>query len=166
RLKDLWAHSTSVAAISALLAKRYTKISPDEAMLAGLLHDIGELPVLKYVEKYPGLANDAEWLLKVRVGVVPIIGRAILVSWNFPKEIVNAIAKPADIAQNSGPIELVDIVVVADLHSMIGSGISGYQRPLHDFPVIQKFGLEPKQSIKMLKEAREDIHLIQFALSS
>ena len=45
-LAELWIHSTKVAALAYLLAKRAPKINADEAFLAGLVHDIGILYVL------------------------------------------------------------------------------------------------------------------------
>ena len=42
----LWAHSIEVAATSQVLARSVTHLDPEEALLAGLLHDIGALPIL------------------------------------------------------------------------------------------------------------------------
>lgn len=36
-----WQHSIHVAAIARVLARRLGRINPDEAMLAGLVHDVG-----------------------------------------------------------------------------------------------------------------------------
>ena len=43
-----------VASISYILAKKRTPINPDEAMLAGMLHDIGEFYILTRVKDLPG----------------------------------------------------------------------------------------------------------------
>ncbi|WP_306306165.1 HDOD domain-containing protein [Methylomonas koyamae] len=46
RMQELWAHSSYVAAISAVLAHKTPGFDPDRAMLAGLIHDIGVVPIL------------------------------------------------------------------------------------------------------------------------
>ncbi len=40
-LDDLWKHSVRVAAVAYAVTKELTDLNPDEALLAGLLHDIG-----------------------------------------------------------------------------------------------------------------------------
>ena len=46
RMIDIWNHSAHVAAISHVLAKNFSTLKADDVMLAGLLHDIGKLPIL------------------------------------------------------------------------------------------------------------------------
>jgi HD-like signal output (HDOD) protein len=50
RLRATWQTSTEVAGICHVLAQHYTKLKPEQATLAGLVHLIGILPVLRYVE--------------------------------------------------------------------------------------------------------------------
>src|SRR5271165_1098287 len=45
-LNDLWQRSTLVAALAFVLARKCTKVNPDEAMLTGMMHGIGKLYVL------------------------------------------------------------------------------------------------------------------------
>ncbi|TNE75050.1 MAG: HDOD domain-containing protein, partial [Gammaproteobacteria bacterium] len=50
RLRATWQTSTEVAGVCHVLAQHYTKLKPDQATLAGLVHLIGVLPILRYVE--------------------------------------------------------------------------------------------------------------------
>jgi HD-like signal output (HDOD) protein len=43
RMDQLWVHSASVAGVSKLLAERAGGVDPEEAFVAGLLHDIGKI---------------------------------------------------------------------------------------------------------------------------
>ena len=61
RLTVLWRHSTLVASLSAALAKR-AGLDPEIARLAGLIHDIGALPVLVWAERVPHLLEDGRRL--------------------------------------------------------------------------------------------------------
>ena len=44
--KALWGHSIRTAAATRLLAQTYTRINPDQALLAGLVHDLGAFYML------------------------------------------------------------------------------------------------------------------------
>ena len=46
RMEALWEHSVAVAAKAALLAEQFAHLNREEAMLAGLIHDVGVIPIL------------------------------------------------------------------------------------------------------------------------
>ena len=118
RLRTVWEHSVQVAAISRVLAAQLTKLPPDEAMLAGLLHDIGALPVLYRAEERPDLLAQPELLDCVLNTLHPKIGSKILQQWHFPESLVKVAAEHENLDyQHSGPADLVDIVQVANLQA-------------------------------------------------
>src|SRR5688572_14959607 len=57
-LTELWRTSAHVAAVSHAIARRFTSLNPDTALLAGLLHGVGKLYLLTRVARYPGLLED------------------------------------------------------------------------------------------------------------
>lgn len=119
RLRQLWEHSTQVAAISQVLANKQPGIRTDEAMLAGLIHDIGKLPILMRAEDYPELLDDANRLDVLIENLHPRIGAAILRDWQFSDTMVAVAAEHENLNYNSGPEgpDLVDVVQVANLQS-------------------------------------------------
>ena len=54
----LWEHSREVASIAYVLAEITPGLNKDHALLAGLIHDIGAIPVITYAENYPYLYAD------------------------------------------------------------------------------------------------------------
>lgn len=52
-LKLLWRRSTLVASMSSVVARRFSTVNPDTAMLAGLLHGIGRLYILVRSRNFP-----------------------------------------------------------------------------------------------------------------
>src|SRR5690625_7410992 len=58
RLRAVWSRSSEVAGISHVLCRHYTNLRPDQATLAGLVHQIGVLPILTYAEVHPSLLLD------------------------------------------------------------------------------------------------------------
>lgn len=115
-LKALWAHSREVAAISYVLAQQQRHLKPDQAMLAGLVHDIGALPLYLYADRYhaPLDKTTLEGLVRKFSSV---IGTKVLQSWHFPDELVDVVAGHEDLQRtsNSNLANYVDVVTMANL---------------------------------------------------
>ena len=58
RMRDLWRQSCMVGAIAFVLARFVRGISPEQALLAGLVHDIGTSVLLTHVGSHPELRSD------------------------------------------------------------------------------------------------------------
>lgn len=116
RIKKLWEHSRQVAANSYVLASGHKHLRPDEAMLAGLVHDIGALPLYIYADRHhQHLSDDAlEELARMFGGTV---GEKLLQHWNFSDEMVEVIQGHQDLQRTGNPdrVEYVDIVTIANL---------------------------------------------------
>src|SRR5690606_20028635 len=88
RMAQLWQHSSLVAATAAVLARKLFGFSPERALLAGLVHDIGIVPMLAHAEAYPQLAEDPA-SLEATIGTYRgQVGAMILRRWNFPEDLV------------------------------------------------------------------------------
>ena len=118
RLRELWEHSTEVSTICQLLASKNANFKTDEAMLAGLIHDIGKLPILMKAEDSPELIANTAALDNVLESLHGKVGEAILKSWHFPESLIAVAAGHEDLERDSenGP-DLVDLVQVANLQS-------------------------------------------------
>lgn len=166
RMRALWEHNTQVAAISHALAKQFSRLSPEQAMLAGLVHDIGALPVLSRAEDVPELLADEALLDRVVGALHPRIGGAILTRWNFPRELVAAAAEHEDIERAGGERpDYVDVVVVANLQSHMGSEHPLAQRDWSSVPAFGKLGLDPQVSVVDMEGTAENIAAVRSALA-
>src|SRR3982750_3785459 len=91
-LTELWQQSAHVAAVCHVVARRFTRMNADMALLTGLLQGVGKLYLLTRAVRYPGLLDDpgtyqrivAEWHVR--------IAQAILRNWEMAEEIVTALA--------------------------------------------------------------------------
>ncbi len=117
RLRNVWNSSGEIAGICTLLCKHYTKLRPDQATLAGLVHKIGILPILSYAEEHPVLLKDSITLESVIETAHPAIGVEILNSWEFPKELRNVPRAHLDFYRQAPAVDYADIVTVAVLQS-------------------------------------------------
>lgn len=124
RFRRIWEHSTEVAAISSVLAKQYTRLKSDEAMLAGLVHDIGALPILARAEERPEMleGNEAQLDSWLEEASGPI-GEAILRAWGFPDAFIAVPMGVRQLQRESGSSrpDFVDVVLVAKLQALMGT---------------------------------------------
>ncbi|MFC1747283.1 HDOD domain-containing protein [Pseudomonadota bacterium] len=167
-LHTLWIHGARVAAISNVLAKRLTKLNADEAMLAGLIHDIGTLPILKRALDFPDILEDRAALQRVIDYMHTDIGKMIIEDWHFPKELVTAVAEHENFERDENPEpDYADIVLLANLHSYMGTTNNRYANvDWTSLPALKKLGLTPEQSIATMAEAQAEIAEIQKLLAA
>ncbi len=96
-LEGIWRASNEVAAICYVVAKRVFGRQPDEAMLAGLLHQIGRLYILTHtLRSEPELRQDPDYTEVLQSWQAPI-GAAILAEWGLPQRIGEAVANQNDL---------------------------------------------------------------------
>lgn len=86
---QLWKHSAHVAALSQLLAKRVSKVDPETAMFAGIVHEVGGFYMLSRASEFPGMldGDPDEW---IEFGETTI-GRGVLKKLGVPKPVMEAI---------------------------------------------------------------------------
>jgi len=115
-IADFWAHSREVAAISYVLAKNLKHLNPDQAMLAGLVHDIGTLPLCLFAEKNIN-DLDEETLNSLARRFRAKVGERLLVKWEFPEELTKVIVAHEDLQRDSGELlaSYSDVVTVANM---------------------------------------------------
>ena len=96
-MRMFWRHAAACAVYASLLAQAVPGVAPDRVFVGGLLHDLGQLVI---VRKLPAAAGRA--LLLSRVEGLPdseaeiavlgfdhaAVGRALLTGWNFPAALI------------------------------------------------------------------------------
>ncbi len=86
----LWDHTLRTAAASRHLARTQTRINPDEALLAGLVHDLGAFYMLYRAAQYPELRSRPDTVRYLIVQWHESIGVSLLNALGLPEEIVEA----------------------------------------------------------------------------
>ncbi len=165
KLRQVWEHSTLVAAISHTLAAQFTKLSPQQALLAGLVHDIGVLPILTKAEDYPELLEDEKTLDRIIDKLHGKIGYAILKAWNFPAELVRVPLDHENLQRNSEQVDYADVVTVANLQSYTGTEDPMADTDWSTVPAFEKLGLSPEVNVIEMEETAEDIKEAQRLLA-
>ncbi|MDJ0881533.1 MAG: HDOD domain-containing protein [Gammaproteobacteria bacterium] len=121
-LRNTWKLSTDIAALSAVLAKSYTTLDADSALLAGLTHSIGVSPILVKAESDPGLLNNTDALEALIYELYPRIGAEILKNWEFPDSMIRVPEQHLDTTRaHDGEVDYTDIVQVALIQTVSGT---------------------------------------------
>ena len=168
KVKNLWEHSCHVAAIASTIAKVTPNLHEDTALLAGLLHDIGVLPVLHYAAEFPEVFESEEKLNFVIKELRAPLGQAILKEWNFDQALSDVSAEAENwLRASEKAADYVDVVIVAQIHSNFGKGKNSDMPPLLTTPAFLKLGLSklgPDASLEVLFEAEAGIRDIMAML--
>ncbi|HBO5516167.1 TPA: HDOD domain-containing protein [Pseudomonas aeruginosa] len=122
KLREVWRKSLAVAGICHAICKRRSDLSADQAILAGLVHMIGVLPILTYTEKQSLRLSPAE-LEYVINQVHPAIGHKILTQWDFPAQLAEVPGGFSDLSRRSEQLDYVDVVQAACI--ILSHGSSG-----------------------------------------
>lgn len=157
-----WKESIQLAAICYVLAKKCTKIPPEEALLAGLLHNIGELPLLQFANQYPELANDPDYLDQIMQEARGQAGAMILHRWNLPVSLVTAVQHVDTwfYEPNATEATLTDILILARLHSIAMNERAPSAPAISQVPSYEKIAPGPltsQQRLEILEDARDQI---------
>ena len=113
--QTVWQHSLDVAAISYVLARKLTKLNPDEAMFAGLVHDIGHFYLMSRASKYPELTEHSEELGPLLQEWHASVGHAVLDALGLPEGILKAVDEHELPNYSMPPRNLSDVLIAANV---------------------------------------------------
>jgi len=126
-MAHIWQDSTGVAAIAYVGAHRAKGVRPDEALAAGLFHQLGSLYVLTCAHR-EGIAqgNATEWTAMI-ADWHPAIARAILENWGMPEHLAEAV-ESQDGLREGDPADmppLSRLLAAAKLYQLIRQNADG-----------------------------------------
>ncbi|THB67462.1 MAG: HDOD domain-containing protein [Gammaproteobacteria bacterium] len=166
RMVELWIHSTMVASIASVLAKKIRGFSPDKGLLAGLVHDIGVVPMVAHAGEYPELVSDPALLEKTIKEYKGQIGSMIMRKWNFPEDLASVPSEADEwMRDHDGKADYSDLIIISQLHNISSGKHTDEYPPIGDTPALAKLGLEGtddnEAAILIKDEARDEIAAVQ-----
>ena len=147
KMREVWSQGTEIAAISHALCTKYTRLMADRALLAGLVHQIGVLPILTYAEEQEELLANAITLDQVTARIHPQIGERILKTWDFPADIACVPQEHLALQRQPAAADYADIVQVATL---LHAGRQGQVQDaaIATFPAAIRLGLNNQPDLQ------------------
>ena len=123
-LNDLWIHSIACAMLADRLARISNYSQPDEAFIAGLLHDVGKVVLFSqipdvYEEIYLEAKNSAKDITEIELKSFGYthsdVGKWAAERWNIPANLVESIWLHHQFSDKNGILEsLPGIIQIAD----------------------------------------------------
>ncbi|MGB7501155.1 MAG: HDOD domain-containing protein [Azonexus sp.] len=112
----LWDHSIRSAAAARVIAANCTRLNPEEAMLAGMIHDLGAFYMLYRASQYEELRHRPDTIKFLIVHWHESIGASLLNALGLPEELILATEdhdhpRPPPLS----PKTLRDVVYIANL---------------------------------------------------
>jgi len=179
-LQSFWQHCFLTAALSERLARGIGFPQPEQAYLAGLLHDIGVLPLLvanAAGSQKVGRGSTCGWgesleLERECFGTDHCeVGHWIGVSWNFPPDLVDVMARHHRTGEATLEPQLMGLVAAADQYCVQrGIGVGAVARELsvapgaHAQDTLRTFmpALKPEEADRLAAMVETDFfHLTQ-----
>ena len=115
-LDALWKHSVQIAALSHVVARRFTSLNGDTALLAGLMHNVGRIYILTRASDHPTLFADQLTYQSIVRDWHTNVTKALLENWQVAEEIVDAVSNYEDLNREMrGPVTLTDVLALASL---------------------------------------------------
>ena len=165
RMQELWEHSAQVGALCHVLAARCPGFNPAEALLMGLVHDIGIIPLLTNAHRYEGLTEDPALLERFVRHLRGTVSALTLQQWAFADEFVMAAEEAENWMRDKAPEpDYADILLVAQLHAYLGSPRMQELPRIDEIPAFRKLPLgelSPKMSLMIVEEAAQEIKKIK-----
>src|SRR5690606_19889952 len=165
RMRDVWSRSSEVAGICHVLCRHYTKLRPDQATLAGLIHKIGVLPILTYAEDHPELLSNSLVLDQVIEAFIAPVGDMIFRVLGFPDEPAQNPLRPMDFRPTLAKADYADIGTVAMLQSFMGTDHAMSKVDYHQVTAFERLGLDADMQYADSEDLSEEMEAAMALLS-
>jgi HD-like signal output (HDOD) protein len=161
-MEQIWKQSIFISSISFVLATEAKHLNADEALLAGLVCDLGLVPFLDFAANLPDNYYTELDLKKALPYVRGPVGATILQKWDFPDELVNIPLYADDwFYNNSEKLDLTDVVILGRLHGKISKRDMAGLPPINSIPAASKLTnvtLSPENSLQIIHDAKHKIN--------
>lgn len=169
-LDQIWKQSIYISCICYVLATETKIVNPEEALLAGLIADIGLIPFLNFASDLPEDYFNENDIKKALPYIRGPVGAFILKDWGFPEDLIEVPINAENWHQHSSDqLTLTDIVVLSRLHSKIGTASMTNLPAITSIPAASKLDyvqLSPQNSLHILHDAQAKINEAKLAFSN
>jgi HD-like signal output (HDOD) protein len=165
QLDALWKNSVQIATMCHVVARRFSSLNGDTALLAGLMHNVGRIYILTRASKYPTLTADPLTFNSIVRDWHANVAKALLENWKVADEIVDAVAGYEDLDREArGPVTLTDVLSLALLLERNRNGAEMNAPDESLIKGLKRMQLQVRDCHAVLDEAAEEIAALKSAL--
>ena len=163
----LWERCVHVAALAYVLARKMTQLDADEAMFAGIVHELGRFYLLARAADFPELLNDSKLLAETINDLAPQATERVLQALNLPAGVIAAVRAARVFSGSLPPASLSDILFIARAVSPRENPLDtldGRNVPIDD--PAQALGLDQETVREIIAASGDEIYSIVMALEA
>jgi len=166
-LSELWQQSVHVAAMSHLVAKRFSQVNADTALLAGLLQSVGKLYLLTRAVRFPALLADIGTYQKVVAEWHGRLAEAILRNWELSEDIIVAVVASENLERDhEGTTDLSDVLAVATAMTALAPDPRAEDMLFLGMPAARRMKLNADRCVMALADSHTAITSLRQALGT
>ncbi|MDJ0880394.1 MAG: HDOD domain-containing protein [Gammaproteobacteria bacterium] len=145
QIQKIYQESTAVAAIAYVVTQSQAKhLDPEQALLSGLVQNLGLIPILKYIDEHPSMMVSIDQLGKSIKNLYVPVSTLILNEWNFDPEFIDIVENNENWERDTKQeTDYTDIIIASKLiyqqEHLQDDGLP-HER-IDDLPVMRKLGL-------------------------
>jgi putative nucleotidyltransferase with HDIG domain len=156
-----WRHAATASVAANSLARTLKVCSPEEASIAGLLHDVGKMVLTSMC---PEAAAEAVSIARSRRLTVwqaeqqvfgfdhGAVGAALLRSWDLPERVIDAVASHHEPEKSTNPLATIVYLADAAAHAVGAVGGGGAcPRPDWDMAAAESLGGDAEEMWQFLE---------------
>lgn len=168
QIAKLYEESIQVSALAYVITRNLApQLDSEQALLAGLLHNLGVIPILKFIDEKPGLISSIESINKSLVNLRIPISRLLFDRWNFDDEFLKVVEHANDWHRDTGEAaDYIDIIIAAKLLFLEKSGQLDESIITHQLPITEKLKIYEinAHGFDFLDQATQEIEDMQRTL--
>ena len=165
-LEALWERSAWTAAVSYVIARKFTSVNRDLAFLGGLMHGVGKLFILTRAAHFPFVLRD-----RTRYGTIirkwhSQFAKGILTGWTINEQVIEAVSQYENLNREvvGDEPDLTDILATSYL-------VVGHAGRMHDLSMtVEKIASFSRLRLNLmaveetLEQAKEEIEDLRLAI--
>lgn len=162
---QLWQHTTHVAALSRVIARKVTGVDPEAALFSGLIHELPGFYLLSRAHAYPGIFEGdlSQW---VETGE-RLLGEPLLSALNVPERIREAVSAFWDGYLSMPAVSLGDTLLLADQLAPINSPLrpSDFAKTESGLEAHIEMAIGEDLLTEILEASKEELNSLAAAMS-
>jgi HD-like signal output (HDOD) protein len=166
-LEVLWREAIMTAALAWATARRLPSINADEAMLTGLVHNIGKVYILSRSQRMAGGAFCVADTMPIVRDWHANVGRAIVDSWHFAPHIAAAVGEHEDLDRIVRQADMADVLQIATrLYPSVSDPKIEVPADLSSSLAYKRLGLDRNKLKLIIDESQQAIKTLSSALGN
>ena len=165
RMQKLYEHSVEVAAIAYILANKTTHLVADDMLLAGLVHDIGVIPILTYIDQIGLDIDSMEQVEEIINDLRSVVGSMVISNWALSPELLAVIENAENWHRDtSDNVDMCDVILASQIYFRLQHHQLKNLPKLDQVPAFRKLfpdHQDPELIKEILDQAKEEVEAVK-----